>query len=471
MMPAIKTAFDSLAGRDSIYYQMQQVSKQALPVSDWNCGIVNEVSVKGNKKTSRRLILSTAGIIPGTAIKKKTIYNAISSLYATGLFKTVNIETDTGSSIRIVVEEQNHLRARLGLRFDEFHLGEGYIEPAYDNLFGSGISAMMHLQYGLKREKYAFILHGSQLFSSMLANNMAFRVYISRERIIKDSTYQVYDSSDTALIQFKRQYSELTLRKAGFLGTVGAQIGRFAMVDGGFRIERFTVTKSADGVFDENLAGFKNGLRYLMVRFLTDNLDRFPFPEKGQKHYIIIGGASDVIGGTESFLHLTGNFCWYYTLGRHTITPRIRVSWSNKSLPDVDKVYIGGAIPEEKHDDIAVYNLVPFTGLRPRTLSGDIMSQVHLEYRFNILKNLFLSGIIDWGNAWEHENFSFSTSTAQDFFKNAPAGAGLSLAYATPAGPIRLSWGRLIHGNVGNGDLIQNNDVENVLYFSAGYDF
>jgi hypothetical protein len=438
-----------------------------------NPGIVTDVAVEGNIKTSRRLILSAAGIAPGSILRQSSIYPAISSLYATGLFQNVNISVDSGPSVRISLTEQKFLRARLGLRFDEFHLGEGYIQPAYENIFGSGLTALLHLQYGLRREKYALIIRSSQLFSSRIANDLSFQSYVTRESIIKDTTYQVTDLTDTTVTELRRRYSELTLRKAGFLGKIGAQIGRMAMLDGGFRIERFTVTRSDDGVFAQDPLGFKQGIRYLTVRLMLDNLDRFPFPEKGQKHYISVGGASDVIGGTESFVHINGSFGSYFTFRkRHTFIPRLRFSWANKALADVDRVYIGGAISEEQYDNLSVYNYIPFIGLRPRTLSGDIMALVHFEYRFCFGKNLFVSGLVDWGDTWNHDEFSFTESTGRNFLTDAPLGAGISLSYESVAGPIKLSWGRRLSGSIGAGPgNTEQYSAENILYFSAGYDF
>ncbi len=440
-------------------------------------GTVNDVRVDGNRHTSTRLILSAADIAPGAVLRSGTLERAIAGLYATDLFHNVNVEIDSGAVVRIVVDEKKYLRARMGLRFDEYHLGEGFVQPAYENLFGSGVTAQLHLQYGLRREKYAFSLHGSQLFSSRLANSIVVQTYVSRESVVKKVEYEVYvDSTDTTEgTETRTQHSELTLRKAGILGRLGTQIGRVAMLDGGVRIERFNVTRSADGVFDEDPLGasFKKGIRFLTVRLTVDDLDRFPFPQKGQKHYISVGGASDAIGGTETFISVNGSFSHYFTFAaRHTVFPEVRLSWANKSLPDVERVYLGGALPEEKYRDISVYNYVPFMGLRPRALSGDVMVLFHGAYRFTLAKNLYLSASIDWGDTWESGDFAASRVVAGDFVDEAPVGVGVGLAYASVVGPIRVSWGRVVHGSLKRHyDAPEEIGNQNMIYFSAGYDF
>jgi predicted acylesterase/phospholipase RssA len=485
----LESAFGESIPRDSLYGRIYDVCEsRGLPfaratiaatsnpstVVTINPGIVKRVDVEGNAHTSSRLILSAAGIRVGSVLAKGAIESAIATLYATDLFHNVNIEFDTLSTVHIMVAEKKYLRARLGLRFDEFHLGEGYVQPAYENLFGSGMAALLHLQYGARREKYALSLHGSQLFSSRLANNILLQSYISRESVINEETYEVYpDSTDTTFSRDSVYRSEIALRKYGILGRLGTQIGRVAMLDGGVRIERFHITQTADGVFDEDLAAFKYGIRYIMVRLTIDNLDCFPFPRKGQKHYISIGGASDAIGGTESFVNISSSFSYFGTIRkRHTISPHIRIAWADKALPPIEQVYLGGALPEEKYRDVGVYNYVPFMGLRPRALSGDILVLLSGEYRLNILKNLYCSALIDWGDTWDKAEFSFSASVAENFLRNAPLGVGLKLAYASPVGPIRIGWGRIVYGNLGS--RFGPNDrtgKENVVYFSAGYDF
>ncbi|MBD3392833.1 MAG: BamA/TamA family outer membrane protein [Chitinivibrionales bacterium] len=437
-------------------------------------GRITDVRVEGNERTSSRLILSAADIHTGDVMRAGMIDRAIARLYATDLFSNVNVDVDSGMIVGISVNEKHYLRARIGLRFDEYHLGEGYVQPAYENLFGSGVTALLHIQYGLRREKYAFTLQGSQLFSSKLANSIQVQTYVSRETISKDTTWEEVDPLDSTLIETRVRRSELTLRKAGVLGRLGTQIGRVAMLDGGIRIERFRVTRSADGVFDSDPLGasFKKGIRYLMVRLTVDNLDRFPFPKKGRKHYISIGGASDAIGGTESFVNVNGSFCHFFTVAeRHTIAPQARFAWANKALEDIERVYLGGALPEEKYRDIGVYNYIPFMGLRPRAISGDIMALLHATYRFRIARNLYLSASMDWGDTWERDAFALSRSVAEEFVELAPAGFGLGLAYASAVGPIRVTWGRLLHGTLRHHQGSEGSAGRNVIYFSAGHDF
>jgi outer membrane translocation and assembly module TamA len=273
---------------------------------------------------------------------------------------------------------------------------------------------------------------------------------------------EVTDSADIL------HYDERSLRKAGVLGLAGVQVGHVAMLHVGAKIERFRFSRTEGSVFDEGLGTFRDGMRYLMVGLIIDDLDRHPFPRQGQRHFVRVGGASDVIGGTENFLKLDGSLGYYATLGnRHTLIPQTRLAWSSSPLPATEKTYLGGALAEEHYREMDVYNHVPFLGLRPRSLPGDVMAVLHLAYRLQLVERLFLNVAVDWGYAWPEEEFRWDGEFLSECISRAPLGVGAGVAYNTPVGPIRLSWGRLLR------KLAPYNKIggENLIYFSAGHNF
>ncbi len=441
---------------------------------DINPGIASEIIIEGDLKTSLRLIMSTSGLNKESILTKESIDDAISSLYATNLFNNVNILIDSLLTVHIIVKEKEYWRTRFGLRFDEYHLAEVYVQPAYENLFGTALCASLHIQYGKMREKYALNLEANRPWTINWANNISLQGYISRERIIDRIEYPdtVIGYPDTTIYN-KINYDEMTLKKNGLLATIGTQIGRVAMVDGGIRLESFDVYQSNIGAFEDPLGTFsKDGIRNLMLRLTIDNLDRFPFPKKGQKHYISISGSSDIIGGTENFINIHGSLQYYFSMwDKHTFSPLIMFTWADQSLPPVEQVYIGGNVTYEQYRDLSVYNYIPFIGLKTRSISGDIMMLLHGSYRFEIIKKLFFTTLIDWGYAWHESDepvFEFDKKTAKYFFNNALLGVGVSIAYQTVIGPIKLSWGRVVSGSLKKDFEI---DERNVIYFSAGHDF
>jgi len=149
-----RTSVDSLltaAGKP--FMRIQRISR-AEPVTlvHLSPGVVERISTTGNRRTSSRLIRSVFGVAPQDTLTNAMLSQGISSVFATNLFNTVSAEIDPASVLRIRVEEKKYLRVRTGLRFDEFHFLEGYVQPAYENLFGWGVCPSLLIQYGTRRE-------------------------------------------------------------------------------------------------------------------------------------------------------------------------------------------------------------------------------------------------------------------------------------------------------------------------------
>jgi hypothetical protein len=108
-------------------------------------------------------------------------------------------------------------------------------------------------------------------------------------------------------------------------------------------------------------------------------------------------------------------------------------------------------------------------GLKPRALSGDIAFIGRLSYRYTLHNNLYFLSTINIGQTWDEGDFLYSLHTIGDFVRYAPIGLGLGISYNTLFGPISLSWGKLIH----NKTALDKYAIldENVMYFSAGFDF
>jgi NTE family protein len=422
---------------------------------------IRSISLAGNQKTARGLILTAAGIKPGDTFSNAAHQKAVSSLYATELFNNVNIDIDSGAQMRIILNEKRYWRVRMGLRFDEFHLGEGFIQPAYENVFGQGICARLHLQYGLRREKYAFEFLNNHLLSTNFANSAKLQAYISTEQI--STQMKVIDTIDGEP-DTTFWHTENNLRKSGLLGLIGIQLGRSTLLSSGIHLEFYKVRAGNTSVF-QDVWGLKF-LPYALLRLTMDNMDKFPFPTTGFKSYFSIGGTNRYIGGTMTFFKMEGSVRRIFTVAkRHTISPQIMFAWSSSPLPEVEKKYMGGSFPEETHQDMEIHTYVPFFGLRPRALSGDIIGLLNGRYSLTITRNMYLTAGIDCGYAWNQPQFPHSR-IVRKFFNSAPVGVGIGCAVQTIVGPIRFNYGKLLHDF--NREGLPSDDL---FYFSAGHDF
>jgi predicted acylesterase/phospholipase RssA len=433
---------------------------------------VTDVRVTGNKISSANQTLTASGIKTGRPLDSATVERAIRALHSTNLFESVRIETTLQDGVDIRVDEKRYWRVRGGLRYDEYHLGEGFIEPAYENLFGLGLTAALHLQYGARNEKYALGIGTNFLFTQNWAFNYNAQVFTARERIYSREEYQRFapDSTTRPLPDSIVIHDEV-LGKSGVAFVAGSQIGKSVSMEAGAKLESFQLLQSNRGIFDNDLGfGFRNSLPYFFLRLNIDTRDLAPFTENGWRHIVtagMAGGKALGLGGIDEFVKVDGNFNRYVTLRkRHTLHGQLATGWTNSELPDVEKFYLGGAIPEQNYRDAQIYNIVPFMGLKPRSVSADIFGLAHIEYRFKARKNLYVSAMADWARLWAYEDFVGAGGGSESFPSKNPLGAGISAAYSTPLGPIRASYGQLIPYKYAPGAA-----PEAVFYFSAGYDF
>jgi len=440
--------------------------QDSILVFEGNPGTIDQIVVTGNNHTAGALIKKATGKAAGEIMKSSDLENIISSLYATGLFDNVNASFSVHNQLVITVTEKNYFRARLGLRFDEFHLGEGYLEPGLENLFGRGIDLTMHLQYGLRREKYGLQLSANQLLTPKWANLLRGNIYASRERIVKVSESQPDTLSSEGIIS----YDEVSVRKIGALAFAGTQVGRFTLLKVGIKIEQFDTYRTGNSVWSDGLSDFGEGLRSFLITLNIDNLDRFPFPRFGHKHYLELIGSTDIIGGTSRYLKVNGYFSFNGTIqDRSTFSPGFHFSWASAALPSVEQIYLGGMIYEERYRELGVFNHISFPGLPPRSIPGDVLAIIRFAYRYKIVSRLFILAQIHWGTAWSKAEFNAVNSVGKDFLSHAPVGLGIGLSYRSRIGPVRFSWGQVVRET----RPIKNIDLEkrNVFYLSVGHDF
>ncbi len=422
---------------------------------------ITSISITGNLKTRTSIIKTASGLKEHDSISCMELPKILSSVYSTNLFRNVNLELDTNNQIKFTVEEKKYLRMRFGLRFDEFHLGEGFIQPAYENLFGSGIQALLHLQYGLRREKYSMELQAKHLFTSNFANNLLLQMYISKDRIFQREI--IYNDSTDGPDQIV--HNERSLTKSGVLVLTGTSIGRSALFGLGLKIERFKIQVSNKSALENYFGLSFKTLPSWLLKLNIDSMDKFPFAKSGSRHFIIIDGSWEKIN-THYLFNATGGLEQSFTINRiHTFTPRIQLAWANTRLPEVERRYLGGMIPEQRNREIGVYSMVQFVGLEPRALSGDMLGLFHFDYRLQISRKFHASAIIDWGNVWEKGQYT-SSELPDQFIKYAPLGLGISLAYESPLGPMILSFGQTAKSLNRMGIRTQP-----TIYFSAGHDF
>jgi len=454
-----ESLFDSLATAIGYPPSSGQLPAMEPDIVRMKHPVVHKITVSGNLRTRESLIIRSSGIQTGDTLFSSTIRKAITSIYATDLFENVNIDIDTSGTCNIACKERLYYRTLMGLRFDEFHLGEGYIEPAYENCFGNGSILLMHLQYGLRREKYTIELKGNHLLTRNIASTLHFQLYSSKEKILEADTI-VTDSTDGSS---SRELHEHTLRKTGSIISAETQLGRSMSVGMDLRIEKFRVQKNDAGVLSDILGiELKKSLPYLSLKFSMDSMDKYPFPVSGTQIFLTLGGATETFGGKYTFIKCSGMLSRFFTVHkRHTFIPKLSFGWANNPLPAVERVYIGGSVTESSSQEISVYNYLPFFGLSPRAINRDCYSILHAEYRGELKKKLYAHIALDWGPSW-----NATAIVDESLVSDAPLGIGVGISYQSIAGPLKLYFGQLLKESKQ-----YFSEGREFFYFSAGYDF
>jgi outer membrane protein insertion porin family len=120
---------------------------------------LGSVVVRGNFKTSRRIILDELGFKPGTTLTSSVLAAGPRAVRSTGLFESVNVEL---VDLDAAADAPVHAVVRVEERYDQRAIVDteagystqngvfGKVKPAMPNMFGQGIYADLSLTYGSK---------------------------------------------------------------------------------------------------------------------------------------------------------------------------------------------------------------------------------------------------------------------------------------------------------------------------------
>ncbi len=423
--------------------------------------VIRAVVIEGNVQTKSSYIRRIASVDIGDTLGKSQIRNTINYLYGTELFKNVHL-TISHDSLTIHVIEHPYWSTDIGIRADEYHSVELFARPGFVNFFGTGATAELFLQYGVKRQKYGALIQGFTPMTNKGGANYNLSLFTSAEQIVNRSVEFGEGSSPYI------DYREVNLQKLSLDASMGMNLFHAMRLSGGFTLENFSLTQSEDVTFTGT---GEDRITSLYTSLLVDTYDRTPFPRQGGRYQFWFAGASTDAASTRDFLTLFGQTNHIIRLNYHRkilLQPGLWFSWSDQPLPEVNKYYLGGARNSNTMNSTNVFRSVPFAGVMQNAIPGDRLFVVNSALKFRIPKpEIWFNIYGDWGMSWDNvENFNLR-SAATDFLENAPIGLELEAALSTRIGPIRGSVSKIVNGsferyNVSNGT---------VFHVSVGHDF
>ena len=372
-------------------------------------GRISEIKIEGNKRTRSYVILREFPLRSGDVFNFFLAKEGITNIYSTGLFDRAQLIVSWRSpspSLTIKLAEKKFTLLKVSARYDLERGARGFLELSDENLLGSGNKMTFHAQYGKRDRVFALRFRADRLFKTYLTYNL--NLYHRKSR-----HYTFYKGKEAG------EYRE---ERTGVILSVGEQVKRFGTLSLEGRMERVQL----EGIYGLGYPTEVTHLRSLCFKSIVDTQDRVPFPTYGKYYLFYYEISGRYIGSEVSFFKILSSLEFFYTFGKyHTWHPKFLWGTSDLTTPFYEQFRIGG-----DHS---------FFGMREGELVGRRVILGSLEYRFHppikAIFPLYLSIRYDLGGVWKN---SMAKINYRDFL----SGWGISLSFATPLGPLSLSYGQ-----------------------------
>ena len=381
--------------------------------------IIFGVDVENNVQTRSWFIRSHFPLKTLQPYSTTRAAQGIRNIYGTDLFNRVTVNLmrhSSGPIVKIGVEEKYYRQVRLGWHWDDEYDSEEFIELLHDNVMGMGLEYLLHAQYAPARQKYFGSFRANRIWSTYLTT----RIELHHDRLKRQLFTLDGDEADR-----RRE-----IKNGGSL-RLGQHIERFGMV---------TAAVGADDVqyrLSSSNTKAKFGLRTFTLSSSVDNLDRLPFPERGNHHYFELQFAGEFLGGDVQYTRFFSSVETFFPIGKYlNFHPRVMIGMSGSGLPPSEKFYLGG--------------IKSFAGFRTYELTGDKVFAFSNEFRFKLPLRFYLTLRHDLGEVYEH--------TDQIKLRNLRSGVGAILAFDSPIGPVEFAYG------------VVDSDTDRI-YINVGFDF
>ena len=381
-------------------------------------GLISRIMIVGNDHTKGWVIKRNFSLKPSEPFNLETAEKGMSNIFSTGLFEKVScdVEHRNGKArVWIEVKEKKYKLIRFGAHYHEHYHAEMFADFADANVFGFSHEAFLRIIYGEMRKFYSFHLKADRIFETYFTYH--FQLYHNR---LKRDRYR-----DNKSIGFNRE------RYTGVSMAFGQQLSKLGTVIVEAHAEEIRIDLPV-------YSGLVHGsLRSLTFRSKVDNLDRYPFPEKGVAAHFYLEVASDILGGDHRYKK--AYFDWRSQIPITNLIglqPAFAIGLSDIELPMFSKFFLGGNRN--------------FYGYHYNALDGDKLIRGNLGIRFRLPYRFYVTGRYDLGNVW---------TTFEDIrIKNLRHAFGMDLSYSSPLGSISVSYG------------IAENKYHR-LYIDVGYEF
>ncbi len=380
---------------------------------------IKTINIYGNRYLRQSIIRREFGLRIGEKFQLNEAIHGMDVVYATGFFKTCWLDffpkDSSGIEIDLHVKEAIRRTIEIGLGYNDDDRAKGFLRFQNRNLFGWGERAQLNVYGSDAGAGLRIRVQGDRFWNIYLGYLVQF--FLERN---KPKFFQNHDYVNRA------EFDHLGTK---FL--INVHMGRPGLFQGGFEIERVKIQER----IGLNFAPQTDQLRKLKLALFWDSLDDLSFPTEGIKLAITYDWNLKKLGGINNFWQLAFLFKAAFSFHKqHVLEPGLWVGLSDEILPVYEKFRLGGPY------------FMP--GLHRDELWNNQVLAAYLAYHFHLKPRLRLSLLTSAGNSWQQRNAIRLNSLI--------IGAGASVEYLTPLGPIGISIGI-------------NKRGDHRVYFSVGF--
>ena len=393
-----------------------------------NEGLVEDIVVRGNKKTKSQVIVREMRTKKGEPFNAKAARLSMQRLYNLNFFEDVNLKIIPGKQpggnvLEITVVEQRTGTFSIGGGYSASDGVVGILNVGDKNFRGQGESVNVHWEIGGRAStagNYSFTYLKPWLDRKQ--TSFGFTVYNFTNQ------YTDYQTDGSEISTYNRQYRGVDFtfgrpanEKTTHYITLKNRWDKYKEhVDGPIDyLDPITWGPPPARQYGQSYIDDNFGLtRSIILSRVFDTRDSNTSPTEGVRYTLSAEIAG--FGGDFRFNKYTLDARRYWKVGKtQVVALRGIYGLGTGNIPYMQLFSVGG--------------IETLRGYRDDQFKGNKMYSSTLEYRFPVAKRVSAALFTDIGNAWGSNSFAYDTSIK--------IGYGLGIRLVTPFGPVRVDYG------------------------------
>jgi outer membrane protein assembly factor BamA len=382
------------------------------------------------------MALRDLGLHEGDIFNWRLARKGIERLYGTDIYETVRLtpaKLAKGYKLTLYLERRSFPVIRFGARYDIERGGQGFAEYIYEDILGSGTSALFLLSPGEKTTKLGGEISADRIFHSYVSFDAD--LYYQKEQ------FPFYD-------KYHKRFPGYSYEQSWALLRFGQHLYRWGLFSAALKLERTLSTHNVSSDPSTYKEEGEERSTTIILESAVDTYDRYPFPRSGQSLKLTFQTAGEIFPDELQYIKFAGDIQrWLPVKRRWSMFLRLRGGYAEPTVPSWEKFSIGG--------------MNDFAGLHDREVLGNQLFCGSVGLRFDLLSRFLAEAFIT--TRFDFAQIVDGTEQLEFEKGNFRQGISLSLALNTLLGPVELMWG----WSAPSKNIPQNH----IIYFSIGHEF